>query len=342
MKGLIAGSAVVLSLLAQGCQTASVYSRADPDRKLVCDEMQSSLNSDIDVGGFLSILGFDFRRDVANDITEQRLEALKRMIAHCRQWSLGEISSDAFAERLSQSSSVYVADLPANAAAADRRLALLETGLGSLDDRIRKEILAAISVRAQTLGSDGTSEGLLTAMTAEISRADLATRSTVEELAAQSQSRHNETAGTLSQLQTRIETLEQHRNSAEEGDTNDPASLSDHPTTEPSPPGGYLSVFFEVADDRLTGAAIADIDRLINRTNLRSGNVVVQGFADASGPRALNLALSERRASAVANYLRDKGVHVTGASGFGETRDFSTEAHGNRRVTIEVLENALF
>jgi outer membrane protein OmpA-like peptidoglycan-associated protein len=69
--------------------------------------------------------------------------------------------------------------------------------------------------------------------------------------------------------------------------------------------------------------------------------VLVEGHADRSGPESYNLALSQRRAEAVAAALRARGVPGDAMSlqAFGETRPRVPTADGvrepqNRRVEI--------
>lgn len=71
--------------------------------------------------------------------------------------------------------------------------------------------------------------------------------------------------------------------------------------------------------------------------------VLVKGYADSTGPAAYNMALSQRRADAVASYLVKEGVckkSIT-AKGYGSTTSFdaNTTAAGraqNRRAEIVI------
>jgi OOP family OmpA-OmpF porin len=70
-------------------------------------------------------------------------------------------------------------------------------------------------------------------------------------------------------------------------------------------------------------------------------NILVWGHTDTAGPAAYNMALSIRRANAVANYLETKGVALNRMSieGFGETKLLvptpdNTPNAENRRVEI--------
>jgi outer membrane protein OmpA-like peptidoglycan-associated protein len=75
-------------------------------------------------------------------------------------------------------------------------------------------------------------------------------------------------------------------------------------------------------------------------------NIEIQGHTDSDGTDAYNRRLSERRASAVANYLREKGV-ASGriiTKGFGETapkytNDNEDGKSQNRRVEFLITAN---
>ncbi len=65
----------------------------------------------------------------------------------------------------------------------------------------------------------------------------------------------------------------------------------------------------------------------------------VQGYTDTSGGEEANQRLSERRASAVRQYLVDGGVNAAQltSKGFGETTEFGPELADNRRVRFALL-----
>lgn len=69
-------------------------------------------------------------------------------------------------------------------------------------------------------------------------------------------------------------------------------------------------IFFAQNSDELTSAAKEVLDKI-------SGTVDVTGFASPEGTSEYNLKLSERRANAVANYLKNKGVIVDVVTGLG-------------------------
>jgi outer membrane protein OmpA-like peptidoglycan-associated protein len=73
-------------------------------------------------------------------------------------------------------------------------------------------------------------------------------------------------------------------------------------------------------------------------------NVLVEGHTDSTAPDAYNLALSQRRANAVEDFLIAQGVDPTriSATGYGEqqpiaTNDTAAGRQANRRVEIVVL-----
>jgi outer membrane protein OmpA-like peptidoglycan-associated protein len=78
-----------------------------------------------------------------------------------------------------------------------------------------------------------------------------------------------------------------------------------------------------------------------------TGTIEIIGFTDSTGTSAHNLQLSQRRAEAVAAYLRSKGVDLRRMStkGLGDASPVSTNAtsegrQANRRVEIHLVERA--
>jgi outer membrane protein OmpA-like peptidoglycan-associated protein len=113
------------------------------------------------------------------------------------------------------------------------------------------------------------------------------------------------------------------------------------------------TVYFEFNSSGLTGAAKGKLNTLA--ANLRSNHVravSIVGFADEIGSESYNQRLSEKRANAVAAYLRGKGIKVDGKSevrGLGETSsraDCSGKNAGDmrkclwrdRRVEVEIVQ----
>jgi OOP family OmpA-OmpF porin len=72
--------------------------------------------------------------------------------------------------------------------------------------------------------------------------------------------------------------------------------------------------------------------------------IEVAGHTDSRGAEAYNQDLSERRANAVATYLRDAGVtNSVSARGYGESQpvasnDTDEGRQQNRRVVLRVLD----
>jgi peptidoglycan-associated lipoprotein len=102
-------------------------------------------------------------------------------------------------------------------------------------------------------------------------------------------------------------------------------------------------VFFETDSSNLTAEAQATLDKQAVWLN-RYGNyrILIEGHADERGTREYNIALGERRASVVVNYLISRGVNparITSKS-FGKERpvaicnDISCWSQNRRAVTV--------
>ncbi len=112
------------------------------------------------------------------------------------------------------------------------------------------------------------------------------------------------------------------------------------------------TVYFNFNSSALTPAAKTKLNALakgLKSTNVASVNIV--GFADEIGTQSYNVRLSQKRANAVAAYLRGKGIKVLGKSevrGLGATASKS-ECEGmkgkalqdclwrDRRVEVEIV-----
>lgn len=82
-------------------------------------------------------------------------------------------------------------------------------------------------------------------------------------------------------------------------------------------------VFFEFDKHDLTTQARTTLDRQAQWLRTNSGvNVTIEGHADERGTREYNLALGERRANSVKNYLVSQGVPATriGTISYGKER----------------------
>jgi outer membrane protein OmpA-like peptidoglycan-associated protein/Tol biopolymer transport system component len=105
------------------------------------------------------------------------------------------------------------------------------------------------------------------------------------------------------------------------------------------------NVFFETASAELLDISTEELDRLVALLANQPGvGVEIAGHTDGVGSDSENLELSERRAAAVAGYLREKGIEADRISvvGYGESRPVAsndTEAGRaqNRRTTFRLL-----
>jgi peptidoglycan-associated lipoprotein len=102
-------------------------------------------------------------------------------------------------------------------------------------------------------------------------------------------------------------------------------------------------VFFGTNSSRLTTASKATLDKQADYIKSSKISVVIEGHADERGTREYNLALGERRANAVSDYLMTKGIAKTSIKviSYGKERPVSTDSSAlawsqNRRsVTVK-------
>ena len=102
-------------------------------------------------------------------------------------------------------------------------------------------------------------------------------------------------------------------------------------------PRGDLSLSFKLGSAELTDEARANAKAFaeaLKRPQLASKKVLIEGHTDRQGSREFNLDLSERRAQAVADYLKSLGVPADRlqVKGFGFDKPVSSSAERNRRV----------
>src|SRR6185369_13132880 len=106
-----------------------------------------------------------------------------------------------------------------------------------------------------------------------------------------------------------------------------------------------VTVNFELSKDILDDASRASLDALAAELQNKKGYVLdIQGYTDATGSDKRNIALSDRRARAVYQYLAEHGIPLFRMNllGFGEGQpvaDNST-ADGraeNRRVEVRLM-----
>ena len=102
-------------------------------------------------------------------------------------------------------------------------------------------------------------------------------------------------------------------------------------------------MFFGTNSSRLTTASKATLDKQAAYIKSSKISVVIEGHADERGTREYNLALGERRANAVSDYLMTKGIAKTSIKviSYGKERPVSTDSSAlawsqNRRsVTVK-------
>jgi OOP family OmpA-OmpF porin len=118
------------------------------------------------------------------------------------------------------------------------------------------------------------------------------------------------------------------------------------PPSPPPPPRVVLpaEVLFELDSAALTDAGRAALEEMVEQALARSGvEVMIEGHTDDLGEPEYNLALSERRARAVADHFAQRGVDRARirAIGLGETRPAASGTDDdarrkNRRVEISL------
>jgi len=104
-------------------------------------------------------------------------------------------------------------------------------------------------------------------------------------------------------------------------------------------------VYFDNDSAKLRPASVATLDKAVAALNRRASiSVEVAAHTDSSGSNAYNLALSERRAASVKNYLVAHGIDASRLSsrGYGESQPVVSNASKegrakNRRVELRVM-----
>ena len=103
------------------------------------------------------------------------------------------------------------------------------------------------------------------------------------------------------------------------------------------------TVFFAFDSSALSAEATAALDTQVNwLRNHPETNVIVQGYCDERGTREYNLALGERRANAVKQYLVSQGIaeHRISTISYGKERpavfgsNVAAWAQNRRAVTV--------
>ena len=108
-------------------------------------------------------------------------------------------------------------------------------------------------------------------------------------------------------------------------------------------------IYYASGKSVLDDAAKADLDKLADvALGLPGYMIEIAGYASTTGTKAANQKLSEERAAAVAQYLREKKNipmrRILAPAGYGATHPAATntDAQGrelNRRVDVKVLVN---
>jgi len=112
---------------------------------------------------------------------------------------------------------------------------------------------------------------------------------------------------------------------------------------------GETTVYFGINSARLSDKAKSDLSALAaNASNVKGYLIQVAGYADSSGSAAWNEQLSDRRAQAVVNYLRQEcNVQLSrvlapapmGVSQPAASNDTAKGREENRRVEVKILVN---
>ena len=108
-------------------------------------------------------------------------------------------------------------------------------------------------------------------------------------------------------------------------------------------------IYYPSGQYALDAPAKADLDKLIALTSSTDGYLIeIAGYASKTGTKELNQQLSEDRAAAVANYLRNTGNipmrRIVAPAGYGATHPDAenTDPQGrelNRRVDVKLIVN---
>ena len=108
-------------------------------------------------------------------------------------------------------------------------------------------------------------------------------------------------------------------------------------------------IYYPSGQYALDAPAKADLDKLIALTSSNDGYLIeIAGYASKTGTKELNQQLSEDRAAAVANYLRNTGNipmrRIVAPAGYGATHPDAenTDPQGrelNRRVDVKLIVN---
>ncbi len=117
--------------------------------------------------------------------------------------------------------------------------------------------------------------------------------------------------------------------------------------SEKNPDGSKMGVYFDFNKSDITSNSKLALDKLIQIfKEYPETNLLVEGHTDDKGGDAYNLALSERRAMAVGNYLKANNISASRLTinWYGETQpkvENTTDANRaeNRRVEFAITAN---
>ncbi|HWA33536.1 MAG TPA: OmpA family protein [Cyclobacteriaceae bacterium] len=115
---------------------------------------------------------------------------------------------------------------------------------------------------------------------------------------------------------------------------------------EPDAKIALNNIFFDFNKAVLKSESFPELNRIVDlMTERPSMTVEISGHADATGPEAFNMTLSEWRAKAVTKYLVGKGVDASRITTtfFGETKPIESNAtkegrRKNRRVEFKIIK----
>ena len=116
---------------------------------------------------------------------------------------------------------------------------------------------------------------------------------------------------------------------------------------EKNPDGSKMGVYFDFDKSDITSNSRLAMDKLVKIFNeYAETNILVEGHTDDKGTDTYNLALSERRAMAVGNYLKKESISSSRLTinWYGETQpkvENATDASRaeNRRVEFAITAN---
>jgi outer membrane protein OmpA-like peptidoglycan-associated protein len=114
-----------------------------------------------------------------------------------------------------------------------------------------------------------------------------------------------------------------------------------------NPDGSKMGVYFDFNESAITANSKLALNKLVQIFNeYPQTNILVEGHTDDKGTEEYNMSLSQRRASAVGNYLKSNGIAASRLTikWYGEAQpkvDNSSDANRaeNRRVEFGITAN---